>query len=450
MATRFSAAALQAALDALDAPPAASRYCVALSGGADSTALLKALVDLREQEPRLGLRAIHINHHLQPHAPVWAEHCVLLGKRLAVPCVVLDAPVEAGRGESLEAVAREARYRLLGGNLGPGEFLLTAHHAEDQLETVLLQLARGAGVAGLAAMARRSACGAGIHLRPLLDFGREHLRAFVVAAGLEWIEDPSNEDRRFDRNFVRREVLPRLLQRWPAYAASAVRSADHLANAQALLDALAQADWAVAAEGDRLRVPTLRALEPERVRNLLRFWIRRQRVLLPASATLAQIEQQMLAVRADSNPEVAWGEHVMRRYRDRLYLGARLPSQPNQVVSWSWRVQSELPLPAGLGRLRALAAERGASRLTGLPDTLRVSWRAGGEGLRLAANRPRRELRALMQEWDIVPWMRSRIPLLSAGNALIAVGDLWIAAEFRAAADQPGVRIEWLDHPALD
>ncbi len=449
MATGFSAAALQAALAALDVP-AGSRYCVALSGGADSTALLKGMVDLREQQAGFGLRAIHINHHLQPHADAWAKHCAALGRRLVVPCQLLDAPVEAVRGESLEAAAREARYGLLAASLASGEFLLTAHQAEDQLETILLQLARGAGVAGLAGMPRRSVCGPGIHLRPLLDFGREELRTFVAAAGLDWIEDPSNEDPRFDRNFVRQQVLPLLLQRWPALAASAVRSAGHLASAQALLDELAQADCAGAAEGDRLRVPSLRALESARVRNLLRFWIRRHGVPLPASATLAQIEQQMLAARADAIPEVAWGNHVMRRYRDRLYLGARLPPPPGETLSWPWRAQPELSLPAGLGRLRARAAELGVAGLAGLPDTLRVSWRAGGESLRLATNRPRRELRTLMQEWDIVPWMRGRIPLLSAGQTLAAVGDLWVAAEFRAAADQPGVRIEWLEHPALD
>lgn len=447
----FSTATLRAALVALGAPPGAtSRYCVALSGGADSTALLKGLVDLRAQHPALALRAIHVNHHLQPRADAWAEHCALLGQRLAVAVLVLDARVKADRGESLEAAARAVRYGVLAVNLEPGEFLLTAHHAEDQLETVLLQLARGAGVAGLAAMARRGACGPGVHLRPLLDFAREDLRAYVAAAGLDWIEDPSNEDPRFDRNFVRQRVLPLLLQRWPALATNAVRSADHLASAQALLDGLAQVDHVRAAEGEHLRLPVLRALEPARVQNLLRFWIRRHSVPLPASATLAQIEHQMLGAREDSIPEVAWGGYIMRRYRDRLYLGPNLPPRPSEVLSWPWRAQSELLLPAGLGRLRAVPAGRGGARLAGLPDTLRVSWRAGGERLRLAADRPHRELRALLQEWDIVPWMRNRIPLLNAGDTLAAIGDLWIATEFRAAADQPGVCIEWLDHPALD
>ncbi len=446
----FSAATLHAALVSLGSDPAAARYCVAFSGGVDSAALLKCVSDLREQHSGLELRAVHINHHLQPDADLWSEHCTRLARQLGVPFMRLDARVQTARGESLEAAAREVRYRLLAEELAPGECLLTAHHAEDQLETLLLQLARGAGVAGLAGMPRRAPCGRGLHLRPLLDFRREELRHYLVAARLTWVSDPSNEDQRFDRNFLRHRILPVLEERWPSFPASAVRSADHLATAHALLDDLARADHAVAAEGDRLRVPALRALEPARIGNLLRFWIRLRGAALPSSAILEQIEAQMLALRADSTPQVQWGEQVMRRYRDRLYLTAQLAAEPAGEASWRWRVEPEFALPAGSGRLRARLDERLCARLVGIPDQLQVRWRSGGETLRLAANRPHRELRSLMQEWGIVPWMRGRIPLLYAGEVLAAVGDLWVAAEFRAAEDQPGMLIEWLDRPALD
>jgi tRNA(Ile)-lysidine synthase len=446
----FSAATLHAALAALGSELDASHYCVALSGGADSTALLHCLTQLRAQHAGFELRAIHVNHHLQPHADLWAEHCAGLAKQLGVRFLVLDARVQAVRGGSLEAAARDARYRLLAEALAPGELLLTAHQAEDQLETLLLQLARGAGVAGLAGMPRRTACGRGEHLRPLLDFNRRELQRYVTAAGLTWIEDPSNDDERFDRNFVRHRILPALGERWPSLAASAVRSADHLASAHTLLDDLARADHAVAAEGDQLRVTTLRGLEAARMRNLLRFWIRLRDASLPSSAILEQIEAQMLALRADSTPEVQWGDHVMRRYRDRLYLGRRLPAEPAGETSWRWKLEPELALPAGSGRLRARVAECGGPRLAGIPDELQIRWRSGGENLQLAANRPHRELRSLMQEWGIVPWMRARIPLLYAGEVLVAIGDLWLAAEFRAAEGQQGILLEWFDHPALD
>ncbi len=414
--TGFSAATLHAALVSLGSDPAAARYCVAFSGGADSTALLKCVADLHEQHAGLELRAVHINHHLQADADLWGEHCKRLASQLTVPFVLLDARVQATRGESLEAAAREVRYRLLAEALAPGECLLTAHHAEDQLETLLLQLARGAGVAGLAGMPRRAPCGRGEHLRPLLDFRRQQLRSYLAAARLTWVADPSNENQRYDRNFVRQRVLPVLGERWPSFPESAVRSADHLASAHALLDDLARADHAVAAEGDRLRVPALRALQPARLRNLLRFWIRLREGSLPSSAVLQQIEAQMLMLRADSTPQVQWGEQVIRRYRDRLYLTAQLQAEPAGESSWRWRAEPELALPAGSGRLRARFEPRRGARLAGIPDQLRVRWRSGGETLRLAANRPHRELRSLMQEWGIVPWMRGRIPLAVRGR----------------------------------
>jgi len=444
----LSTATLHAALASLGAP-AGAKCCVGFSGGADSTALLKCLQELREELGGFELRAIHVNHHLHPRAETWAEHCAGLARQLAVPLLLLDARIEAVRGESLEAAAREARYRLFAEALTPAEFLLTAHHAEDQLETLLLQLARGAGVAGLAGMSRRTPCGPGEHLRPLLDFNREALQRYLAKSGLTWIKDPSNEDHRFDRNFMRHEVLPILRQRWPSLPASAVRSADHLASAQSILDELARADHFAAAEGTRLSVPMLRRLAPERMRNLLRYWIRLRNAPLPSSAILGEVVSQMLALTADTTPEVRWSGHVARRYRDRLYLSTGLSDEPGEGAWWDWKTQPEILLPAGSGRLRAREVTHANAVLTAIPDKLRVGWRAGGETLRLATNRPHRELRSLMQERGIVPWMRGRIPLLFAADELVAVGDLWIAAEFRASAEESGILLEWLDHPEL-
>jgi tRNA(Ile)-lysidine synthase len=446
----FGAATLRAALESLGAAAPDARYCVALSGGADSTALLNCLVELRRQEPAFALRAIHVNHHLQSAAGSWAEHCAALGRQLSVPLMVLDAQVRQAPGESPEAAARDARYGLLAEHLSPGEFLLTAHHAEDQLETFLLQLARGAGVAGLASMPRHAPLGQGIHLRPLLEFSRDALRAYLTAVGLGWIDDPSNAELRFDRNYLRQRVLPILLQRWPSLAASSVRSAEHLASAQRVLDEVAKADYAPAAEGRRLQAAVLRGLEPARLHNALRYWIRQQAATLPPSATLEEIAEQMLGARDDAIPQVTWGDYAVRRYRDRLYLDRRLPAAPSETLLWRWRAEPELTLPAGLGTLRARAAGRKTATFRRLPEELRVNWRSGGERLRVAVNRPHRELRALLQEWDILPWMRAYIPLLYAADTLVAVGDLAIAAEFRAAPDEPGTLIEWLDHPALD
>ncbi|TLY67762.1 MAG: tRNA lysidine(34) synthetase TilS, partial [Gammaproteobacteria bacterium] len=232
--------------------------CVAFSGGADSTALLGALAATRA--PPLELRAIHIDHRLHPHSRRWSAHCARVARALAVPLTVLSATVAPLPGESLEAAARTVRYRRLGEALRDGEALLTAHHEDDQLETVLLQLLRGAGLAGIAAMPARAPLARGFLVRPLLAWSRQELVAYLRARGLEWIEDPMNSELRLDRNYLRARVLPAIRERWPAAATTVTRTARHAAEAQRLLDELGRADVARAAFGARLSAKVLRAL----------------------------------------------------------------------------------------------------------------------------------------------------------------------------------------------
>src|SRR5580704_2983267 len=224
--------------------------CVAFSGGADSTALLAALVPLRE--PRLRVRAVHVDHQLHPDSKLWSAHCRRVARDLGVPLRVRRVDAVARGGASPEAAARAARYAALATGLAAGEALLTAHHADDQLETVLLQLLRGAGVTGLAAMPALAPFAAGQLARPLLGIQGRALRAFVQRAGLPWLEDPSNQSEDFDRNYLRARVLPALVARWPAAAATVARGARHAAEAQWLLDELACADCGPAEAGSAL------------------------------------------------------------------------------------------------------------------------------------------------------------------------------------------------------
>ena len=278
--------------------------CVALSGGVDSTALLAALAHNRS--PALELRALHVDHGLRPSSKQWAEHCRALARRLRVPLQVLTTKVERSRGESLEAAAREARYRSLAGALQPGEILLTAHHGDDQLETVLLQLFRGSGLRGIAAMPALAPFAKGWLARPLLSRSRAELEAWVRARGLTWVEDDTNVDERLDRNYLRRRVLPLIRERWPGSPAAVARSARHAAEAQALLDSLARADVERASYGESLSVATLRALPPERRRNALRFWITRAGWLAPDTRRLEEIAGPLLDARSDAHPFVEW------------------------------------------------------------------------------------------------------------------------------------------------
>jgi tRNA(Ile)-lysidine synthase len=348
------------------------------------------------------------------------------------------------RGESLEASAREARYAALAAMLQPGERLHTAHHRDDQLETVLMQLLRGAGLAGLAAMPGRASLGAGLHLRPLLGFDRAELEDYVRAHGLATHEDPMNRDLRFDRAWLRQRVLPALRERWPSAAATASRSSGHVAEAARLLDEVAAADSETALEAGRLAVDALRRLSPERRSNLVRWWLRQAGLRAPAASQLGHGLEDLLGARADGAPCLAWSGGEIRRYRGRLYALAGAPPQPVPTA----RGDGSWDLGAGLGRFGLVAGASGglcAGRSAGAV----VRFRSGGERLKPHPGRPRKRLKALCQEAGIVPWMRERLPLVVVGDRVAAVGDLWIDADFRAEAGRPALRPVWTGRPPL-
>jgi tRNA(Ile)-lysidine synthase len=436
--------------------------CVALSGGVDSTALLAALVrgerwkSAKARAMRLeNIRALHVDHGLRPDSKRWAAHCRALARRLRVPLKVLTTKVERSSGESLEAAAREARYRLLASALHPGEILLTGHHSDDQLETVLLQLFRGSGLPGLAGMPARAPFANGWLVRPLLPCSRAELEAWVQTQGLTWIEDDTNADESLDRNYLRRRVLPLIRERWPGAAGAVARSARHAAEAQGLLDSLARADAERASYGESLSVKTLRALTPNRRRNALRFWITRTGFLAPDTRRLEEIAGALLEARPDANPFVEWrgpqGARVERN-GDLLSLrSADLAAQSHTELVWFWRASSALDLPRGLGKLELEPDDRGPIDLDALPEPLTVRWRAGGERLSPRRGGPRRTLKNLLQEARVSVAERGRLPLLFAVTAddtkLVAVADLLLDAAVQAsAAARHRARLRW-KHP---
>ena len=297
-----------------DFPP--TGLCVALSGGVDSTALLAALAERKPLRPRI--RAIHVNHRLHPNAKRWVAQCRDLTHRLDVSLTVLTAKVSRARGTSVEAEARKARYEALACELGEDEVLLTAHHEDDQLETVLLQLLRGAGVAGLAAMPEVTRCGAGRLVRPLLPISRASLEAFARSRELERVEDDTNVDERFDRNYLRRSVLPLIKSRWQGAARAVSRSARHAGEAQRLLNAVALGDVEKSAVGESLSAKALRTLSPDRRRNALRFWIASRGAQLPNTARLEELAGPVLDARIDAHPYVTWANTTVERRHDLL------------------------------------------------------------------------------------------------------------------------------------
>uniref|UniRef100_UPI001012FEE7 tRNA lysidine(34) synthetase TilS n=1 Tax=Aeromonas veronii TaxID=654 RepID=UPI001012FEE7 len=303
----------------MPAPEGSTGLLVAFSGGLDSTLLL-VLAAQYAREHGLPVRALHVHHGLSPHADEWVAHCEAVCQQLAVELLVEWVTLARGNGESLEAQARTARYQRLTARMRAGEWLLTAHHQDDQLETLLLALKRGAGLRGLAGILPSQPFAGGLLLRPLLDVSRAELAEAAATLPFGWVEDESNQDVSYDRNFLRQTLIPQLKARWPAMAQTAARSMALCAEQEALLEELAESDWQLAGEGEALHIGPLHALSPTRRNNLLRYWIRRQGGEMPSREQLARLWQEVALARGDANPQLNWGRQSCRRYQERLYL----------------------------------------------------------------------------------------------------------------------------------
>jgi tRNA(Ile)-lysidine synthase len=441
---RFAPEALVPVLATL-APP--RRLVVAASGGLDSTVLVHALASLRPALAPCDLRVVHVDHGLHPDAPRWAAHCVAQARALGLDVRVRRIAVATGGGASPEAAARDARYAALAEEMAPGDVLLTAHHADDQLETLLLALVRGAGVAGLAAMPAVTSFGPGKLVRPLLPYSRAALADWARAQGLAWCDDPSNVDTRYARNYIRHEVVPALLRRWPAAAATASRSAALCAEASELADALADIDLAACARDGRPAASALAALPPARARNALRAWLAREGVVAPPRHQLEHVLTDVVRARRDALPRVAWGGIEVRRHRDRLYVHTPVPSPPHAPLALTPDVPLDLAALGVLTLVRGEGPGLAPQALAGKP--LEVRFRRGGERLRPFGRRHRTELKKLLQAHDVVPWMRASLPLVYAGERLAAVADLWIEHDLAAPAGAPALRVRWEGHPPL-
>ena len=446
---RFDAARLATRLLALIEPIEDARIAVALSGGADSVALLAALAELAPGPPRLILRALHVDHGLSAALPL-AAAARRAAEALGVPFTVLPVSVATDRGEGIEAAARSARYAAFAAALEPGECLLTAHHREDQAETLLLQLVRGAGLPGLASMPAAARLGSGRLLRPLLDVPRAALRTYAQARGLPWHEDPMNEDARYDRAYLRGTLWPLIEARWPAAAQTLARSATHLAAAQRQLDEASAEYVRALARGPTLSVAGLRALEPERRAEVLRYWLRSRGLPVPPARRLALIEAEVLGARRDATPALAWPGVELRRFDGRLYAFAPLPAL-NVVPG------TAVPAPPGalgLGALGRIETHWGRGPATlDVTDTTGLAFdrRRGGERIRLDPNGPARPVKDWLREARVPPWARTRMLLVREGEALVALvlpRLTLIAAARRAEPDGPGLALEWTGAPA--
>lgn len=393
-------------------------YWVAYSGGLDSHVLLHNIAKLREELP-IKIRVIHIHHGLNPNADAWLKHCERVCAELKLDWLSQRVNVNVTAGESPEEVARRCRYAAFTDLLAEDDIVLTAHHQDDQAETVLLQLLRGAGPKGLSAMPRIKPLGKGWLMRPLLGFTRQELMQYATEHQLQWIEDDSNTDENFSRNFLRHKILPELRGRWPSVTKTLARVADNCAEAQRLLTSLAD-EGGVAARGSQpntLSVHYLKKLPRERQQLLLREWLYAQDFLAPPAKKMQSILQDMLLAGEDKAPLVCWGDVELRRYRDDLYAQKRTVNQMHQK-EWLWDLAKPLTIP-GWGVLQAeLSQGRG---LRADIQQVTVRFRQGGEKLKLPGRSMHHSLKKLFQEWGVLPWERDKVPLLYHQGELVAV-----------------------------
>lgn len=413
------------------------RLLLGFSGGLDSTVLLHALAPLRGRFA-FELLIHHVHHGLSPNADAWAAHCEAVCRSLEVPLRVVRVNVEPAKGEGIEAAARRMRHAAWAD--ASADWWVTAHHRGDQAETLLFRLCRGAGVHGAAAMApiERLSDRPG-RMRPLLGCGRAELLSAATAARLTWVEDESNADPRFSRNFLRHEVMPVLRTRFPAVDAAFARAATHFGEAAELLDALAQID--ADACGERpMSATALRALAPTRQANLLRWQLRRMDLNMPDETRLTEALRQLNTCDPARPLSLALGSALLQVYRDQAWLTPPLPALSVAPVPW----MPERSLTWGEGRIEASdTVGEGLTRsaLAGAVCQMRLRW----PGCRLALpGRPGKAVRQLAQELGLPPALRDRLPILVVDGQAAWMAGVGVAAGFACPPGEAGVMLRWV------
>lgn len=415
----------------LEALAACGPVRVALSGGLDSIVLLHLAHYVFAHRPET-LSAIHVNHQLQPDASHFESLCRHACERLGVPLDVVHVRVDNGPG-SIETRARDARYQVFSERLEPGGVLLMAHHRDDQEETLLFRFLRGSGVRGLAGMPGERPLGHGRLVRPWLDVPRQHLRQQALTSGWSWIEDPTNADDRFDRNFLRHRILPGLRERWPQLDRRLLATARACGESAELADLLAESHYHQLQAGPgRLGLSGVRALPLAASRNLLQWWLGDA---LDRSLGDDEI-RDLLASADDACPEILAGEFALRRFQGHIYRIFRTPAP----------LSDDQPLLANKvvtdGEYRLCLRSHGGNNNASTPE-LRLSHRHGGERLRPEPSGPSRPLKKWLQEQQVPPWERNRLPLVfRANNELIAVADLWCAPDLARRQTESGWWLE--------
>ncbi len=420
--------------------PSGSSILLGLSGGVDSVVLLHLLHGFA---PRYSwkLAALHVHHGISQYADDWAKFCADSCARLEIPFCVRKIDIAPLRAQGVEAAARQLRYAAFAEH--PCDYVVLAHHRDDQVETLLLQLLRGAGVKGAGAMPEISADSTKHKIvRPLLHYTREEVVEYARAHELQWIEDESNADEGYPRNFLRHRLLPLLSEKFPAYRTTLSRSAEHFAEAGELLDDLAGMDGAHAISGGTLSVAALQGLSVARAKNLLRYFLHQMKAPMPQAVRLDEMLHQLLAARGDADVRIDFGGWQIRRFRKRAYaLRMQAEFDPDFVLRWQGEPQLGWPaMDTAVNFLQSTGQGVNLAKLERSPVTLKL--RRGGETLRPGSKSATRRLKNLFQEHGIPPWQRDRLPLLYCGEDLVCVPGIAIAAEYLCKEGEAGMSVE--------
>lgn len=421
--------------DFVDAQPdfISKRFVIAYSGGCDSHVLLHTVAVLKAQSPVLfpSLKAIHINHQIHPNSAQWAQHCVEVARNLEIPCQVININLNLKKGESLEAKAREARYQAIQSCLEENDILLTAHTQDDQAETLLLQLLRGAGVQGLSAMGVCKVFGCTYHYRPLLSITRENIETASRFYNLSWITDDSNENLRFDRNFIRHQILPLLKTRFNGVVSTLSRSAQLCQEAAKLQEIQAESDFNEICVSDSNQINQVKfiALSFERQKAVIRYWIFKNNKPYPSKLKLEEMVRQMNNTRLDASPSIEWKRNVIRRYKQNWYLSDFSLTKTNPLNFTLEKVQGSGYKLAIINNINELS----------------IKYRQGGERCKPAGQPFSKSLKKWFQIFEIPPWLRDQVPLIYYQQILIGVVGYFICEGWQVEEEKEwGVIVRFL------
>lgn len=419
---------------------------VALSGGVDSVVLLHLLIEFSKSIP-INLSAVHVDHGISTHSYQWSMFCQTLCDKVAVPLSIHRLNINKQPQQSLEAVARKARYQIF--KQIQADYILLAQHQDDQVETLMLQLLRGAGVKGLSVMPiiRSLESGKATKLfRPLLDTPRSDIVEYAQLHNLSWVTDESNLDTTYDRNFLRHDILPRLETRYPAYRKTLFRSTQHLGEANYLLDELARIDAEHTIISGKISLQKLRQLDSIRAKNLLRYLLTQHKIRLPNATTLEEILRQLYTIPIDNHFRFTVDTLDIRYHRGLIeFLPADHSLSPqNEVAPIIWQGESSLIIPVLQGTLRFVQQDNiGIDTIKLAQQTVTIRIRSGGERFQPDCGRPRRSLKKILQEAGVPAWERYSLPLLFCGEQLVWVAGIGIDCHFQASAGQTGLVVTW-------